>query len=388
MAVDSGSPRIPLYEQVKRQLLEAIASGGYSPGVPFVTQREICERFGVSHATAVRALNDLAAEGYVVRRRGSGTFVAERPAGRSRGAGRTIACVLQFQGPHVSQVLAGIEASCAELGYRLYLTHCEGDPRREERALLDALDHQADGIMVYPAEDSAPDSAYTEVLASGVPLVLLDRYRPELATDAVVADNFGAGRLLTEALIAAGHRTMATLWDETTVTSVRDRLAGHIDALRRHGITVRPDLTVLRPFRSLAADQRRALLAGLLCGPQPPSVLLCANGYVLAGAAQDLLALGFAIPGDVDLAGMDDAGPFDVLPLTAAAVSLPSREMGRRAMELLHVRISAEAPATGPELVVVPVTVRTRQAAQAHLRVFGPADAPGPYLALPAESPA
>ncbi|HMG64185.1 MAG TPA: substrate-binding domain-containing protein, partial [Streptosporangiaceae bacterium] len=110
---------------------------------------------------------------------------------------------------------------------------------------------------------------------------------------------------------------------------------------------------------------------------QPPSVLLCANGYVLASAAQDLLALGFAIPGDVDLAGMDDAGPFDVLPLTAAAVSLPSREMGRRAMELLHRRISADAPVTGPELVVVPVTVQTRQAAQAHLRIFSAGDIPG-----------
>ena len=376
-AEEDGSSRVPLYEQVKRKLLDAIGSGEYSPGVPFVTQREICERFGVSHATAVRALNDLASEGYVVRRRGSGTFVAERPVRRSQETGRSISCVLQFQGPHVSQLLAGIEATCAELGYRLYLTHCEGDPRREERALLDALDHRADGIIVYPAQESAPDSAYTEVLSRGVPLVLLDRYRPELATDAVVADNFGAGRLLTEALIAAGHRTMATLWDETTVTSVRDRLAGHIDALRRHDITVRPDLTVLRPFRSLAADRRQAMLAELLRGPNPPSVLLCANGYVLANAAQDLLALGFEIPGDVDLAGMDDAGPFDVLPLTAAAVSLPSREMGRRAMQLLHRRISDDAPANSPELVVVPVTVQTRQAAQAHLRIFSAGDTPG-----------
>ncbi|WP_042394478.1 LacI family DNA-binding transcriptional regulator [Streptacidiphilus carbonis] len=384
MAAEEGSSRVPLYQQVKRELLQAIGSGDYSPGAPFVTQRQICERFGVSHATAVRALNDLAAEGYVVRRRGSGTFVAERPLRRPLQAGGSISCVLQFQGPHVSQLLAGIEATCAELGYRLYLTHCEGDPRREERALLDALDHRADGVIVYPAQDGAPESAYTGLLGRGVPLVLVDRYRPDLATDAVVADNVGAGRRLTEALIAAGHRTMATLWDETTVTSVRDRLAGHIDALRSHGITVRPDLTVLRPFGALATERRQALLADLLRGPRPPTVLICANGYVLAEAAQALLALGFRIPGDVDLAGMDDAGPFDVLPLTAAAVSLPSREMGRRAMHLLHRRISDDGPDTGTELMVVPVTVRTRQAARAHLRIFGAADTPsGTSPALP-----
>ena len=77
-------------------------------------------------------------------------------------------------------------------------------------------------------------------------------------------------------------------------------------------------------------------------------MLLCANGYVLASAAQDLVALGLDIPGDVDLAGMDDAGPFDVLPLTVAAVSLPSREMGERAMRLLHQRIADPRPRWPP----------------------------------------
>jgi LacI family transcriptional regulator len=98
---------------------------------------------------------------------------------------------------------------------------------------------------------------------------------------------------------------------------------------------------------------------------------LCANGYVLATAAQDLVALGMEIPGDIDLAGMDDAGPFDVLPLTAAAISLPSREMGRRAMRLLHERITDPDGTAGPELVVLPVTVQTRQSSMGHLRVFG-----------------
>src|SRR5579859_1564778 len=106
MSVELGGPKVPLYQQVKRDLLAAIAAGEYAPGRPFVTQREICERFNVSHATAVRALNDLAAEGHVVRKRGQGTFVAERPpeqAARGEADG-TIACVLQYQGPHVGRL--------------------------------------------------------------------------------------------------------------------------------------------------------------------------------------------------------------------------------------------------------------------------------------------
>lgn len=376
LAGEGSGTREPLYQRVKRELLAAIAAGGYSPGRPFVTQREICERFGVSHATAVRALNDLAAEGHVVRRRGQGTFVAERrPARRSD---RTIACVLQFQGPHVSQLLAGVEAVCAELGYRLFLNHCEGDRAREEKVLLQALEHRVDGIIVYPAEGSAEVTAYAEARRRGVPLVMVDRYRQDIATDAVVADNFAAGHRLTRELIASGHRVIATLWDETDVTSVRDRLAGHVQALRENGIPVRTDLTVLRRYRHQPPEQRRALLTQLLQGPQPPTVLLCANGYALAVAAQDLVALGLEIPGDVDLAGMDDAGPFDVLPLTAAAISLPSREMGQRAMRLLHERVEHPDSGAAPEMVVLPVRVQTRRGSPGHLRLFGSAGGPAP----------
>jgi GntR family transcriptional regulator, arabinose operon transcriptional repressor len=358
-------PPLPLYQRVKRELVARIESGEVSSDVPFVTQREICEQFGVSHATAVRALSDLVAEGYVTRRRGRGTFISPRHAG---GDG-SIACLLQFHGPHVSGLLAGIEPVCAEHGYRLYLSHCEGDAEREERALLAALGHGVSGVIAYPAAGTATGRGYTEVLRQGVPLVLVDRYRPDIATDAVLADNFGAGRDLTAELIASGHSVIATLWDETEVTSVRDRLAGHLEALRQHGLPVRPDLTVLRSYPALPPDDRRGWLLELLRGPEPPTVLLCANGYLLASVARDLVTLGFDIPGDVDLAGMDDAGPFDVLPLTVAAVLLPSREMGEQAMRLLHRRVVTRGPAGAPERIVLPVTVTARRFSPGHLRV-------------------
>jgi GntR family transcriptional regulator of arabinose operon len=352
---------MPLYERVKRELIAAIEAGEFTLDEPFVTQRAICGRFGVSHATAIRALNDLVNEGYVIRRRGRGTFVAPRSPEPARD--RSVACVLQFGGPHVMDLLAGVESVCDELGYRLFLSHCDGDPAREERALLAAVDHGASGVIAYPSESRG----YAELVTRGMPVVLVDRYLPGLATDAVLADNFAAGRDLTQELIASGHTVVATLWDEPDATSVRDRLAGHIEALHAHGLAVRADLTVLRSYRDQPPDQRRAMLTGLLDGPAPPSVLLCANGYVLAAAAQDLVALGRTVPGDVELAGMDDAGPFDVLPLTVAAVSLPSRAMGEQAMRLLHRRVTGAAEP--PERLVLPVSVTARRSSPGHLRL-------------------
>ena len=378
MSVERGPGRVPLYQQVKQALTDAVARGDHAPGTRFLTEREVCERFGVSTTTAVRALNALVAEGLLVRRQGSGTFVATTTttttttttaAGRPARE-RTVACILQgVGGAHVTQLLAGLEATCSDLGYRMYLTHTANSAARETEAIRGVLAANVSGIVLYPAEGGADPSVFAEVRGAGVPLVVVDRYRPDVATDAVVADNLAVGYEVTEQLIQLGHERIATLWHETNCTSVRDRLAGHLKALRDHKIPTRPELTVLRRYGPPTDADATGLVARLLASAEPPTVLLCGNGYALAQAVEDLVALGRDVPGDIDLAGMDDAGPFDILPLTAVAATLPSREIGVRAAELLHSRITSGEPYREMQHVVLPIRLRTRKAAPGYLRV-------------------
>ena len=389
MTTPYDETRLPLYEAVKRALRETIARGEFVPGAPFVTERRVCEEFGVSKTTAVRALNELVAEGVLVRRQGSGTFVAERsPAASVRpvdgaavsglaaeppGAATqtaTVACILQgATGPHVTKLLAGVEATCSELGYRMYMTQTQNDPAREGRALREALESRVSGIVLYPVEGHANAEIFAEVRRRNVALVMVDRYRPDVPTDAVVADNIAVGYQVTAELIRMGHSRILTLWQETDCSSIRDRLTGHIQALRDKDIRVRPELTALRRYGSRSDPEQSGTVEALLARPEPPTVLLCANGYALARAVEDLVRLGMEVPGRVDLAGMDDAGPFDILPLTAVAATLPSREMGQRAVELLHERISSGRPYDDVQNVVLPITIRTRDSAPGHLRV-------------------
>ena len=70
----------PLYHQIYVVLLDKIASGVYIEGSRVPSEHEIEESFGVSRITARKALDKLAAEGLVVRRRGYGTVVIARPS--------------------------------------------------------------------------------------------------------------------------------------------------------------------------------------------------------------------------------------------------------------------------------------------------------------------
>lgn len=364
----------PMYQRIKAELRETVARGAYEPGVPFITQRSLCERFGVSNATAVRVLNDLVTEGVLIRRRGRGTYVAEQPAPRSaEGAAadphRSVSFIVFDEGPHQSDLFRGVSSVCLEAGFRVFVVNSKASPETEEQALRQALRFGASGVLLYPRQGEGSLTALAELRAAEIPVVLLDRHLPGFPTDAVLADNYAVGYQLTTELIARGHRRIATLWGEHQCTSVYDRSTGHIQALREHDLPILPELTALRSYVDLPEARRKAHLSGLLDSASPPTVLLCANGAVLATAAHDLAGLGVRIPEDLDLAGMDDAGPFDLLPLACIAAVLPSYDMGVTAARLLLDRIGSGEPYREPHHHVLPIALRSRESAQARLSV-------------------
>ena len=56
---------VPLYEQLRKALLEAITSGKLSAGTKLPTEEELCAQFGISRPVARQAYNMLIEEGFV-----------------------------------------------------------------------------------------------------------------------------------------------------------------------------------------------------------------------------------------------------------------------------------------------------------------------------------
>lgn len=68
---------LPAYLQIEDELGERIEAGDLTPGSRLPTERQLAETLGVSRMTARAALSRLEQRGLIVRRQGSGTFVAE-----------------------------------------------------------------------------------------------------------------------------------------------------------------------------------------------------------------------------------------------------------------------------------------------------------------------
>ena len=66
---------VPLYEQLRRGLLDAITGGQFPEGAKLPTEEELCQALGISRPVVRQAYNALIEEGVVERMRGRGTFV-------------------------------------------------------------------------------------------------------------------------------------------------------------------------------------------------------------------------------------------------------------------------------------------------------------------------
>src|SRR3954453_7920131 len=68
---------IPQYAQIKRRLMAEIQGGQWAVGSPFPSEAQLVARYKVSRSTLVRSLQELVREGYLYRRQGQGTFIAD-----------------------------------------------------------------------------------------------------------------------------------------------------------------------------------------------------------------------------------------------------------------------------------------------------------------------
>ncbi|WP_258525932.1 GntR family transcriptional regulator [Paenibacillus sp. YN15] len=76
----SNSDPAPLYEQIKKQVIEQILEGTLPSGTMLPSIRALARELEISVITVKKAYEDLEAEGYIATKQGVGSYVAEAGA--------------------------------------------------------------------------------------------------------------------------------------------------------------------------------------------------------------------------------------------------------------------------------------------------------------------
>ena len=302
-SVDSDNP-LPLYFQVYQSLLGRIQRGEFLPGSFLPPERQLTEDYGVSRITIIKALNELAQGLYIQRQQGRGTLVtdpAERAVKTEQASQqrRSLAFICQtLDHPYLFQILLGIARTAAQQHYNLQVISSYDTDDEDAQHIQEAISRNVDGILVYPHHGYQHETLYRELQERNFPLVMVDRYYPQIETDCVIFDDEVAGYELAQHLLRKGCRRIAAIsYFEVEATSINARLSGYRRALQEWGLPYKDDLIWLDIYSSFqrsdelhddttACERLRKYMTRY-----KPDALLTLNVDVLERVTNDLLIL-------------------------------------------------------------------------------------------------
>ncbi len=305
------------------------------------TLEEVAKVAGVSRATVSRVVNgsprvsgdvrrsvqtaidDLgyvpnrAARSLVTRRSDSIAVVITEPAGRL------------FTDPFFPRLIRGVSAalSARDLQLVLLMPDSRADESRTARYLTGG---HVDGVLLGSLHGDDPLPG--QLVASGVPVVLVGRPPRDADVSYVDVDNREGARRATTHLISRGRQHVATIAGPADMVPGQDRLAGYREALVDAAIPFDPSLLATSDFTH---EGGVAAMELLLAARPDVDAVFCGSDLIAAGALAALVAAGRTVPDDVAVVGFDDSPIAATSRPPLTSVRQPIEEMGREMVHLL-----------------------------------------------------
>lgn len=330
------------------------------------TSFDIAYLAGVSQPTVSRALRGSKSVSLATRQKIEAiarqlNYTVDKNASSLRSQRSNTLALLFFEDPTPDEsninpfflaMLGSITRHCANRGLDLLISFQKLDDDWHKR-YQDS--HRADGLILLGYGDyTAYEPRLRQLIKSGTHFVRWGSVDQGTIGATVGSDNFGAGRLAGEHLLARGRKRIAFLGQaDSHYPEFEQRYAGLAKAISTAGLTA---------DRSLVVDAVSSEEVGygaareLLARGSPFDAIFAASDLIAIGAMRALAEAGLSVPGDVAVVGFDDipAAAFTSPPLTTLMQDI------RLAGEALVESVLAQVEGRPPNPRVLPARLVVR----------------------------
>jgi len=232
--------------------------------------------------------------------------------------------------PFFSELLEGVEASCAAEQYKLQIANIH---RGEdvERKVNEIISSDCAGIILLGTEMQMEDFHFFNDLP--IPLVILDVYLDFIRHDYILINNIQGALLATDYLISQTKKQPGHLRSSYSIGNFDERTDGFYKAVRHHGMsTSRSIVHMLTPsIEGAYADMLELLENGEELAP----CYFADNDWIAIGAMKAFQKKGFRVPEDIAVIGFDNVPMAAYLEPALTTVHVPKKHMGDMAVKRL-----------------------------------------------------
>lgn len=236
--------------------------------------------------------------------------------------------------PFFSSLARSIEKATRQGGYSIILCDSEETTSIEIESFKLLESRKVDGLIVSPVgQESRHFLSNNE---PRVPMVLVDRYFPELRIPFVTSDSYRGALEAVAYLIENGHRRIACIQGLHNTSSNIDRVRGYVDAHKNRGLEVDETMIVGDNF----GEENGYIEAKILMKrAQRPTAVFCVGNLISLGVLRAMAEERLSIPRDLSLISFDDHPYFSFLSPPITTVAQQNKELGSIAAKLLLERI-------------------------------------------------
>lgn len=223
-----------------------------------------------------------------------------------------------------------IEDLAYKKGYKVLFCSNDNDDNKSKELIHLFKNRQVDGFIIVPSPRL--QNTISNLIEERIPVLLFDRYYPELDTNYVVTNNAEATQKAIEHLVENGFKNIAFITLDTHQSQMEDRLKGYQNAISKYGLT---EISLRLPFSKTISNQGdKEMKAFLKENPEIDAILFATNYLTETG----LEVIKRDFPGLIDRIGFitfDDSHLFKTYSPSITAVAQPTAEMAKEAMDII-----------------------------------------------------
>ncbi|MDR1097611.1 MAG: LacI family transcriptional regulator [Tannerella sp.] len=228
-----------------------------------------------------------------------------------------------------------IQEHAEKFGYSVIITNTNESDLKLEKMVNVLKRRPVDGFIIVPTEHGKP--FVEDLVKRNIPVVLIDRYFPEINAGAVVVDNYNASGKAVKNLIGQGCKNIGLVIYKSRLLHMQQRKSGYIDAITEHGF-YNPDFIKEINYSHILNDVSIAIESLMLKENHIDGLFFATNTLSMLGIKQ-LMDMNLQIPEDVKVVCFDKSDAFDFTSIPIPYIRQPVPEMGKKAVELLFEQI-------------------------------------------------
>jgi LacI family transcriptional regulator len=258
--------------------------------------------------------------------------------------------------PFFAGIARLLEDKAYKKGYKIIYSSTENQAEKTRELINLFKSRQVDAYVIAPAQGAEAD--IKKIINDGKPVVLFDRYLPELDVNYVGVDNFDASYRAAKHFLAEGKRNLVLVTVDLDIEQIKEREAGFQTAVAEYGLKKTASLVIKVPYGTSREDTITLLVDMLQQAPQTDAILFATNYLAISG----LLAIkqtDKVINKDLSVIAYDDGDIFKLHTPQISALAQPLEEIADSIIKKVFEQLSAKAENT-IEKIILPVKLVLR----------------------------